>query len=89
MTSKSRSTSEDTFAKKSLANCNHLNIGAIYCCIIFVSSFVLNSFVLLICYKNKLQHKATNLYLILLILSNLLGTLTFLPFWIISNFECK
>jgi hypothetical protein len=80
---------EETYGHTSMANCGKLNIGGIYCSIIFVSSLVLNTYVFVVYFKNKLLHKATNLYLFVLIVSNMIGTITILPFWIISNIECK
>ncbi len=89
MTNKSSLFKQATYSQKSMAKCEELNIGAIYCSIVFVSSLVLNSYVFFVYFKNKLLHKVTNLYLFALIVANLIGTITVLPFWIISHIECK
>ena len=89
MTNKSSLLKQDTYSQTSMAKCEELNIGTIYCSIVFVSSLVLNSYVCFVYFKNKLLHKVTNLYLFALIVSNMIGTITVLPFWIISHIECK
>ena len=89
MTNKSSLFKQDTYSHKYMADCGKLNIGGFYCCVIFVSSLVLNTYVCFVYFKNKLLHKVTNLYLFALIAANLIGTITVLPFWIISHIECK
>ena len=71
--------------------CSTLNRGAIFCCSIFLASLCLNVYVLaLFCLKKEFHAVSNrNLYLITLTLSNLLGSIFTLPFWIGSSIYCK
>ncbi len=73
---------------KSIDNCNTLKIIGVYLVVVIVLSIISNSILIWIFIVTKKLRKPTDILIISLALSNLLGTVIFMPFIIISNFTC-
>jgi hypothetical protein len=73
---------------KSIDDCNTLQLIGVYLIAVFVLSIISNSILLWIFIVTKRLRKPTDILIISLTLSNLLGTVIFMPFIIISNFTC-
>jgi hypothetical protein len=69
-------------------DCNTLKMIGVYMIIVFVLSILSNSILIWIFIVTKTLRKPTDILIISLTLSNLFGSLFFLPFIIISNFTC-
>ena len=68
--------------------CYKLNIIAVYCCILFITSILVNSKLLYVFYTTKNLRTSLNRFVIVLTGLDLIGSLIELPFVIISNFSC-
>jgi hypothetical protein len=82
-------TSIDEYSLESPTECYKLQILGIICFFLFVSSLTFNSLLLNVFIKNKHLRTSNYVSVIALTILNLIGTLTQLPFIIISNLSCK
>jgi hypothetical protein len=84
-----KNNSIDEYSLESPTECYKLQILGIICIILFISSLIFNSLLLNLFIKNKHLRTPNYASVIALTILNLIGTLTQLPFIIISNLSCK
>jgi hypothetical protein len=68
--------------------CFKMEIIGVYLVIVFILSVTSNAFLLWIYFVTKALRKPTDIYIIALAINNIVGCVVFLPFLIISNFNC-
>lgn len=79
----------DFYNREPLAECSTLQILGGYCILLFISSLMLNGALMFLLIRQKEYKNSLNMYMCALIGLNLFGTITELPWIIISNFYCK
>ncbi len=79
----------DEYSPESPTECYKLRILGIICFFLFVSSFAFNYLLLRVFIKYSELRTSFNTLIIALTILNLIGTITELPFIIISNLSCK
>ncbi len=84
-----KNNSIDEYSLESPTECYKLRILGLICIILFISSLTFNSLLLNVFIKNKHLRTPNYASVIALTILNLIGTLTQLPFIIISNLSCK
>ena len=80
---------DDSFSLESPIECYKLNIISFYCAILLLISIVINTSLLWVFYRYDDLRTSFNRFIIVLTFFNLIGSLTELPFVIVSNFYCK
>ena len=79
----------DVYSKLSPVDCSTLNVISLYCLILLIVSFNLNSVLLMIFWKCKQLHTSNNYYMVAITVYNLVGSIFELPFVILSTLYCK
>jgi len=79
----------DKYLLESPTECYKLRILGIFCLILFITSFIFNSLLLNVFVKHRHLRTSNYTLVIALTILNLFGTITELPFIIISNLSCK
>lgn len=79
----------DLYYRPVAASCTALRLIGVYLLLLFVASAVFNSILLFVFIRHKEYKNSLNLYLCALVGLNLFGTITELPFIIISNLACE
>ncbi len=79
----------DIYNLESPTECYKLKIVAYITVFLFLSTLLINSFLLYISIKYKVIHSSLNFFIIILLCLNLFGTIFEIPFIIISNFSCR
>jgi hypothetical protein len=69
--------------------CLKLNIVSLYCILLFVFVFIVNSLLLIVFYRNKKLRSPLNMFIIAITILNLFGAVLELPIVIVSNYFCE
>lgn len=88
-TNLSRNNDNEIYSLDPTVECYQLKIIGYYCVILFVTSFVSNTTFIITFLKNKSLLRPINIMILLLTISNLIGTLFQLPLVFVSAFSCK
>ena len=79
----------DAYTRVSPVTCWKLNIIAVYCIFLFVSSILVNGTLLWIFFKVKELRTPINIFVIVFTVLSLIGSSVETPFVITSNFACR
>jgi hypothetical protein len=79
----------DPFNLDPTASCEALQAIGIYCVLLFVFSLLFNSILLFLIIRHREYKNSLNMHMCALVGLNLFGTITELPWIIISNLKCR
>ena len=68
--------------------CFKIAVIGVYLVIVFILGIISNAFLLWIYFVTKTLRKPTDIYIMALAINNIVGCVVFMPFLIISNFNC-